>query len=119
MVPSVSKLPNGMRAVVPQAKVTDYLLSETHPQGRFKARFFRSVGFTHAADLTASLLAVARTGVLTARMSTAHGRLYVVDGKVETPTGIPITLRTVWIQEYGTDSPRLVTAYPRREREPC
>lgn len=113
MGPSVGKLPDGMVAVVPQAKVTDYLLSETHPEGRFKARFFRSAGFTDAADLTASLLAVARTGNATARMSTTHGRLYDVDGKIETPTGILTTLRTVWIREHGTDAPRLVTAYPR------
>ena len=31
---------------VEDAKVRTYLLSSSHPVGRFKARFFRSLGFT-------------------------------------------------------------------------
>ena len=33
-------------AIVDDAKVCDYLLSDTHPVGRFKARVFRSLGYT-------------------------------------------------------------------------
>lgn len=106
-------MPGGTRALVPRAKVEDYLLSESHPEGRFKARFFRSVGFSDAAALATSLLDIARTGDVTTWMSTKHGRLYVVDGTVETPTGTRVGLRTVWIREDGTDAPRLVTAYPQ------
>ena len=36
------KLPQGGRALVEDAKVRDYLLSDEHPVGRFKARAFAS-----------------------------------------------------------------------------
>ncbi len=38
-------LPNAERAVVSERKVVDYLLSETHPDGRGKARFFSGARF--------------------------------------------------------------------------
>jgi len=40
------KLPNADQAVVPQEKLTEYLLSDTHTDGSPKANFFRSFGFT-------------------------------------------------------------------------
>ena len=40
------QLPHVSSATVDRAKVVDYLLSETHPAGRSKARFFRAFGFT-------------------------------------------------------------------------
>src|SRR5438105_1390408 len=43
------KLPLGEQAVVPEAKLVDYLLSDTHPQGRGKALFFRQRGFQREA----------------------------------------------------------------------
>lgn len=39
------KLPAFENARVPLGKVTDYLLSPTHPGGRSKARFFARFGF--------------------------------------------------------------------------
>ena len=41
-------IPNADRATIDPAKLRDYLLSATHPIGRFKARFFNALGF--AAD---------------------------------------------------------------------
>jgi hypothetical protein len=40
------KLPNREHALVPRAKVVDYLLSPTHRDGRHKAVFFSGFGFT-------------------------------------------------------------------------
>ena len=40
------KLPGLENAVVPQAKITNYLLSFTHPDGCSKARFFTQFGFS-------------------------------------------------------------------------
>ena len=40
------KLPAGERAVIAPAKIRDYLLSTSHPVGRFKAPFFASLGYT-------------------------------------------------------------------------
>lgn len=40
------KLPNANQAVIPPEKVRDYLLSSSHPVGRFKAIFFETLGYT-------------------------------------------------------------------------
>ena len=39
------KLPNAENAIIPPDKLTDYLLSQTHLIGRWKAKFFISIGF--------------------------------------------------------------------------
>jgi len=39
------KLPNAAQAIVETEKVRDYLLSPTHPVGRFKAAFFGMLGY--------------------------------------------------------------------------
>ena len=39
------KLPNVEQVIVPRAKIVDYLLSETHRNGRYKAAFFLRFGF--------------------------------------------------------------------------
>ncbi len=43
------KLPNFDKAEAPEAKITEYLLNETHPSNQGKAAFFRSLGFALAA----------------------------------------------------------------------
>jgi hypothetical protein len=42
------KLPNADQAIIDAAKLHGYLLSATHPVGRFKAKFFGRLG--HGAD---------------------------------------------------------------------
>lgn len=39
------RLPHLDRAVVPEAKIVDYLLSTSHSSGRAKARFLQAFGF--------------------------------------------------------------------------
>ena len=57
-------LPNADRAVVEDAKVRDYLLSPTHPVGRFKSVFFAALGFSanQWPVLRDALLELARAG---------------------------------------------------------
>src|SRR5450756_93699 len=45
-IQSAVLIPNADRATIDPAKLHDYLLSATHPIGRFKARFFTALGFT-------------------------------------------------------------------------
>lgn len=108
------KLPNVEDAYVPLAKLTDYLLSETHPIGKSKARFFRAAGFdgTHAVFLEQALLLLAQTNAVVATETSAHGTKYVIDGTIQTPRQQAITIRTVWIIDTGQIRPRFVTAYP-------
>jgi len=42
------KLPDREKAYIPLLKIKDYLLSETHPIGKSKAKFFRSCGIVNA-----------------------------------------------------------------------
>ncbi len=39
------RLPNAEKAVIDAEKLRDYLLSPSHPVGRFKAVFFASLGY--------------------------------------------------------------------------
>jgi len=41
----VARLAHSDRAIVPEAKIVDYLLSARHPGGRAKARFLAGFGF--------------------------------------------------------------------------
>jgi hypothetical protein len=108
------KVPNRERAYIPSAKLYDYLLSETHSIGRWKAQFFRALGFneTNADALEQGLIAIAQSEEVTDTVSSRHGTKYVVDGPLQTPQGTFVQVRTVWIIDAGQERPRFVTAYP-------
>lgn len=95
-------------------KITDYLLSETHAVGKSKARYFRSHGFDDesAGQLANGLLAIARSAQVTFSEKSPYGTKYVIDGDLETPKGVMILVRTIWIVEKGQNTPRFVTACP-------
>jgi hypothetical protein len=107
-------LPHRESAYIPPAKLTGYLLSETHPVGRFKARLFYAAGYdpTNAQSLERALIDIAHEQEVTDTISTSYGTIYVIDGTLQTPMGIDLQIRTVWIIVSGESSPRLVTAYP-------
>jgi hypothetical protein len=110
------RLPHCDDAVVPLPKLTEYLLSESHPVGCSKATFFRSLGFreANASSLETGLLQIAQECNVIEVESSPHGVKYVIDGAVATPLGEAVVLRTVWIVESEGDRPRFVTAYPAR-----
>jgi hypothetical protein len=39
------KVPNNEEVIISESKITEYLLSEKHPLGRYKAKFLKSLGF--------------------------------------------------------------------------
>jgi len=107
-------LPGGGRLILDRAKTRDYLLSRNHPIGRFKANFFRSLGYSDLSperleedirELVAKAEAIPRDG-------TAYGRKYEVRGSLKGPSGRQAEVVTIWIVLNGEDVPRLVTAYP-------
>ncbi len=107
-------LPNGQRAFIPNAKISEYLLSESHIVGRTKARFFRSLGYRSESPqvLMNDLALIAGRDPVTESMETAHGTKYIVDGDLNTPSGADVRIRTIWIVERNHDAPKFVTAYP-------
>lgn len=109
------QLPSAELAQVPETKLGDYLLSETHPIGSTKARRFRALGFdrSRADDLAQRLLAIAGSEDVVSVSTTPFGAKYIVDGMIEGAEGRTALVRTVWIIEAGYEHPRPVTAYPR------
>jgi hypothetical protein len=106
-------LPNADDAWIPLAKITDYLLSDAHPVGASKARFFAAHGY-HRSNIKAlerGLLRIAVLGRLVQSVSSPYGDKYVIDGELATPRGTTVTVRTVWIVEADA-RPRFVTAHP-------
>jgi hypothetical protein len=107
-------LPNRDEAYIPLPKLTEYLLSETHAVGRFKAEFFRAHGFDAAnwSALEQGLLNIARTEKVVEKTWPPFGEKYVVEGYLASSQSDSIRIRTVWIIEGSDDRPRFVTAYP-------
>ena len=110
------KLPNARHAHVDKTKVVDYLLSESHSDGRSKAVFFFSFGFEQRnwRELAAALRSQGASNETTSIQTSDYGTRYVVDGIIQTPDGRNPRIRTVWIVDNVSDEPRLVTAHPLR-----
>jgi hypothetical protein len=100
--------------VIDRAKVRDYLLSESHPVGRFKATFFLALGYSVASwqSLAEDLKAHAMFNEAVANPSNDYGQKYEVRGRLEGPNGKAATLVSVWIVLRGENHPRFVTAFP-------
>ena len=107
-------LPNSSKAIVEPSKVRDYLLSPSHPVGRFKAIVFLALGYTQEnwEELRNDLLAIARTGRATPAEPSMYGQKYQVSGKLTGPSGRVGNFKTIWLVESEVSAPRFLTAYP-------
>jgi hypothetical protein len=107
-------LPNATRAVVSDAKVREYLLSSLHPIGRFKAAFFRSLGFSEDdwEQLRDALLAIASMDEAFPGQPSTFGQKFEIRAKLVGPSGREAEIVTVWMVTNGQDFPHFVTAHP-------
>lgn len=108
------KLPEHEHAVIPERKITAYLLSLSHRDGRSKAAFFIGFGFTldDWQVLAAALLRHAADHAVVAAETTAFGTNYVVEGPLLAPDGRSPHVRVVWFIATDERIPTLATAYP-------
>lgn len=108
------KLPNYEKAVVPKAKITDYLLSLSHRDGCSKARFFMRFGFSSEEwEILAQALKHHAAHNEIAGTGMSHfGMRYVIEGSLLSPDGRNPRIRAVWFVRNDTDVPSFVTAYP-------
>jgi hypothetical protein len=108
------KIPFAERAVVEGEKVREYLLSATHPVGRFKAAFFSLLGYTDEKwpELQRDLLQIAVRGDAVQGKFSRFGNKYEVPAILTGPSGRSAAVLTVWIVRHGEEIPRLVTAMP-------
>jgi hypothetical protein len=112
------KVPNADQAVVPRAKVFDYLLSETHFHGRHKAALFRRFGFAaeNWQELAAALKGHVEEHEIAKEEPSPFGRRFVVEGIMQMPDGRTPLIRTIWFLRSQQATPCFVTAYPLKQR---
>jgi len=110
------RLPHLDHAVVPEAKIVNYLLSARHSAGRAKARFLEGFGFSAGEwqILRDALVAHAKANDIAASYQTRFGTRYEIDGPLPAPDGRAPIVRVVWFVESQESIPRLVTLVPRR-----
>ena len=109
------KLPNGEQAIIDERKVREYLLSPSHPVGRFKLKFFAGIGFGPESwrPFIAALAELAEKGEARIAEEGEFGQEYSASGLLTGPRGRAVSVVSVWIFELGSDKPRLVTVYPK------
>jgi len=107
------KLPNSDHAEVAPAKIRDYLLSSQHPVGRFKAQFFRRLGYDHEnwTRLTEQLLTIAQEGDAQ-EIASPFGRKFSIVATLVGPNDRSASIISIWVLDRDDANPRFVTAYP-------
>lgn len=108
------RIPGAEFAIVDAEKVRDYLVSTTHPVGKFKAVFFAALGYTEAnwSALQRDLQGTATADVAVQGRLSRFGSKYEVSATLLGPSGRAAMVVTVWIVRHGETVPRFVTAYP-------
>jgi len=106
-------IPNAERAVVDIRKLRDYCLNPLHDDGKHKARLFAAIGITatDAEALREVLLQIVKTHEARLGRRDAYGQRYTVDFSL-TWSGKQAVIRSGWIIEHETETPRLTTGYP-------
>jgi len=106
-------IPHADKANVDMRKLEGYCLSNTHPEGRHKARVFQSALGLVAKDaptLRNALLAACQTHIAQPLRQDAYGTRYQIDFDM-THTDKRARIRSVWIARPNDPAPRLVTCY--------
>ncbi len=107
------KLPKRDQAAIDPRKLTDYVLSTEHDDGKPKARLFRvllGIGPDNADQLTNALRDAAAHGEASLGRLDRYGRRSMVDFDFTGPKG-KVTIRSVWIVREKQTVPDLVTCY--------
>lgn len=112
------KLPDTDHIQIELKKLTDYLLSVTHPEGAGKARFFSKYGY--AVETISEFRNALQQHVLKNQVhevvESEYGTRYVGRCFIPVLEGAEPCINTVWIAEKGKPGPRQVTAYPENRR---
>lgn len=107
-------IPNAEQAIVDIHKLRDYCLNLEHDDGKHKARLFLSILGMVASDaevLRQILLEVVKTQEAQLGRQDRFGQRYTLDFSI-TWQNKSATLRSGWIVEQGSTTPRLTTCYP-------
>lgn len=107
-------LPNADLAEIDPQKLYGYLLSPTHPVGRFKARFFAALGYSAERwqEFEADLRIQHLTQDAKAGESMSEGQVVTIRAILKGPNGQSAVVLSVWFIAAAGGAPRFVTAYP-------
>ena len=111
----MDRIPNAENAIIDAEKLHGYILSFSHPIGRFKAAVFQKLGYSaeNWKLLEATLKEIILSNAVEKGEDTEYGRKYIVEGFTISPTGKDVHLITIWIILKKELAPRFVTVYPR------
>ena len=106
------KIYNPNQAIIPKRKITEYLLSNTHPVGKSKAKYFEQYGFSAESwEIMADALSVfVNENEISSIQNTNFGERYVIDGNLQSPDERNPLIRTIWVLENNV--PIFITAFP-------
>jgi len=107
-------MPNPHLLRVEANKIKHYLLNLDHVEGGGKAKFFRAVGFSDEAigEMVEAFRGHAANNKIAEVIPHPYGVKTVVECFMETPTGKPYCIRSVWNDHLDGEPPKLVTAVP-------
>ena len=110
----MAKLPNVERAIIDAEKLRDYLPSSAHPVGRFKAVFFKQMGYSpeNWAVFEQHLREQILSQDVTKVEESSYGQKFIIEGPLAGSAGEAVQIVTVWVILKGESIPRFVTAYP-------
>ena len=108
------KMPNNTQAIIEASKISDYLLSDTHEEGKSKSAFFKRFGFDEIIPsiFEAALKNHAREREIENKTETPFGEKFQLKCDINTPDGRNPCIVTVWILENDKQRPKLITAFP-------
>jgi hypothetical protein len=107
------RVPHADRAEVDIRKLREYCLNPQHDEGKHKARVFAAALDMTVADadaLRVLLLEAVQTREAQLGHLDAYGQRYVVDFEVQWG-GKSATIRSCWIVEHGSETPRFTSCY--------
>ncbi len=115
MTTTLMVLPFAANAQADMRKFTEYCLSPEHPKGKNKLRnFAAALGMTPTVEDAEALRSLALKAVLENEAEPGrldkYGQRYTVDFEVER-RGRRAVVRSAWILEHGSVTPKLTTCY--------
>ncbi len=106
-------LPNAQSAYIPDEKLYDYCLSESHPVGKHKALVFKEVlGITieNAEVLQKAIMQAILEKEAIFQKATKFGTLYIVDFELVNEERSAI-VRSAWVIPNDDSRPRMTSCY--------
>lgn len=108
------KIQNIDKAVVSPEKIKNYLLSLSHPVGRFKAIYFNKLGYSldNWEILVEAFIYILHNNKPRKLIKNDFGVKYEVAGEINGKQNKKYNIITVWIIIKDANYPKFVTAYP-------